>query len=668
MRLAWVAVCAVAAAAVLSCSGAANVSPLPKLPPHPRLIVTDDKLDAVLAAAAHDPEAASLLAALKDQGAKMLQQPPVQRPPPGPSGILITVRVVVGRVMTLGLLHLLNVTAPSQRGARYGGVDVRTSTWSVRAEEEMRAFANFSDWNPPHFLDTAEGVFAMAIGVDWLHDAIAEDSLALFKDALAQLGLQQGRAAFNGTSSYGWWAKSPSNWNQVCSGSLAVGALAIGDEPEYADLAAEVFADSIKALPISIDYWAPHGAWWEGDTYTGYAAKYLVGALASIESALGDDASLALAGVNMTGRWMLDSIGPSGYYFNWADASAAPERVAASNAMWYGWRFKDPLYSYLGRALVNATSDDTWGSTAFALLHYSGAGSFDDVTPLPPSALYDTRYVGILRSKWTPIPPKGAPHADAAFLAFKGGNNAWTHGHLDQGGFVFEMFGTRWGWDLGAGSYALPGYFNNADRWKYYRTNSSGHNVLQFDGGNQVTNAVSPIVTFNASGDSEKGDLFGIVNTTAAYADQAGQVLRGLALLSPNDEASSAALIVDEITAAHSGVQTVTWAMHTMTAYPHAVLPGNRSGYLAVSSATVLTIAIAGDESDCPGATLDMRTVHVAPPQRAAEVWTKVSVTAPAQTCKRVAVAMGRHAPSPSLAINKLADWQQLGPVGASSE
>ena len=39
-----------------------------------------------------------------------------------------------------------------------------------RAWRELEAAANFPDWNPRHFLDTAEMTHAFAIGYDWLYD------------------------------------------------------------------------------------------------------------------------------------------------------------------------------------------------------------------------------------------------------------------------------------------------------------------------------------------------------------------------------------------------------------------------------------------------------------------------------------------------------------------
>ncbi len=58
-------------------------------------------------------------------------------------------------------------------------------------------------------------------------------------------------------------------------------------------------------------------------------------------------------------------------------------------------------------------------------------------------------------------------------------------------------------------------------RFNYYRTNSTGHNVLRFDGANQNELAVSPITVVNTTGG------FGVVNLSDAYQRT---VQRGFAL------------------------------------------------------------------------------------------------------------------------------------------
>ena len=48
--------------------------------------------------------------------------------------------------------------------------------YARRAEKEMLAAANFTDWNPKHFLDVGEMPTALAIGYDWLYDWLSPES------------------------------------------------------------------------------------------------------------------------------------------------------------------------------------------------------------------------------------------------------------------------------------------------------------------------------------------------------------------------------------------------------------------------------------------------------------------------------------------------------------
>lgn len=46
--------------------------------------------------------------------------------------------------------------------------------YAERAKKELLAAAAFEDWNPSHFLDTAEMTLGVALGYDWLYDTLDE--------------------------------------------------------------------------------------------------------------------------------------------------------------------------------------------------------------------------------------------------------------------------------------------------------------------------------------------------------------------------------------------------------------------------------------------------------------------------------------------------------------
>ena len=99
-----------------------------------------------------------------------------------------------------------------------------------RAEKELLVVSAFSDWNPSHFLDVAEMTMSVSIGYDWLYKDISPASRSFIKEAILQKGLKPSM-----DPQYNGWLKASHNWNQVCNGGMAYGAMAIyEDEPERA--------------------------------------------------------------------------------------------------------------------------------------------------------------------------------------------------------------------------------------------------------------------------------------------------------------------------------------------------------------------------------------------------------------------------------------------------
>ena len=82
----------------------------------------------------------------------LLDEPTVERELKG-RRMLNTSREVFKRVAYLG--YTAQVLGPSMG-----------DEFALRAIEEMLAAAEFSDWNPSHFLDTAEMTTALGLGLD----------------------------------------------------------------------------------------------------------------------------------------------------------------------------------------------------------------------------------------------------------------------------------------------------------------------------------------------------------------------------------------------------------------------------------------------------------------------------------------------------------------------
>jgi len=102
--------------------------------------------------------------------------------------------------------------------------------YAQRAEKELVNVANFSDWNPSHFLDVAEMTMAMAIGYDWLYSELEPEARKTIREAILHKGIKPSE-----DPKYNSWLKASHNWNQVCNAGMTFGALAIAeDEPELA--------------------------------------------------------------------------------------------------------------------------------------------------------------------------------------------------------------------------------------------------------------------------------------------------------------------------------------------------------------------------------------------------------------------------------------------------
>jgi hypothetical protein len=244
---------------------------------HPRLIATAERFGQLKQGVRSDRTLASWHESLRSEAEGILRARPSQYEIPDGLRLLATSRRVLDRVTTLALLYRID------GDRRY--VD--------RAWSELEAAAKFPDWNPRHFLDTAEMTAAFGIGYDWLYDQWTADQRQTLRTAMVELGLQQGLKVYRQPK--GWWHNSQHNWNQVCNGGMTIGSLAVADE--LPELAGEILEQAIRSVPRAMKNFAPDGAWGEGPGYWSYATHYNVAMLAALESALGTDYGLsAIAG------------------------------------------------------------------------------------------------------------------------------------------------------------------------------------------------------------------------------------------------------------------------------------------------------------------------------------------------------------------------------------
>jgi hypothetical protein len=483
---------------------------------HPRLLASSNDFVRLKARIESNVLLRSWQTALEKQAHELQSAAPSRYEIPDGLRLLETSRRVLNRVYTLALLYRL-------KGEQ---------KYAERAWQELESAAKFKDWNPRHFLDTAEMTHAFAIGYDWLYDPWSDEQRTVLRQAMLEKGLKPALKLYRNHSS---WTRMRHNWNQVCNGGIGIGALALADvEPE---ISGEILHAALESIQLAMAEFAPDGAWKEGPGYWNYATSYNATFLAALDSALGTDFDLhKMTGFRETGLFPLYLTGPVGRTFNYADGG--DRSIRAPQLFWLAHKFDQPVFAWAERQVA--------APSALDLLWFDSEGEGPKAAGLPLDKYFRGTEVVTLRSDWE--------NPKALFLGFKAGDNKASHSHLDLGSFVFDALGARWAVDLGSDDYNLPGYFGN-QRWNYYRLRAEGHNALVINpesGPDQDPSAAARIIRF----ESKPERAFGIADLTQAYRQNARKVWRGMALLDRQK-----LLIQDEIQADKPA--DIWWFMHT---------------------------------------------------------------------------------------------------------
>jgi hypothetical protein len=533
-------VCAAQSTAPNVVDPAQDADPLVGLKPgHPRLLVSDADWKALREQQKNDPKLAQVIARIEADAKSLLREPPLVYKKEG-KRLLDISRQAVQRILLWSVSYHLT-------GDR---------VYAEHAKQELLNLAAFPDWNPSHFLDTAEMTTAFALGYDWLYDELDPQSRNTIRRAIVEKGLQPGLDAKAG---YNSWHRSANNWNQVCFGGLTLGALAIGDEePAPARSLLKLARTGIAA---GLRPYAPDGVYPEGPGYWEYGTSYQVLMLAALQSALGTQWNLdASPGFLPSGAAILQVTGPSGNPFNFFDCG---DRTDLQPAMfWFARQLHEPgLLRFQQKPLAEALARSVKSEKAyhenrfFALIALWWSARPDQNTPpkLPLVWRGDgPNPVGVFRTSWS--------DTNALFLAFKGGAANLSHGHMDAGSFVLDADGVRWALDLGRQDYLsleskgidLWNSRQNSDRWRVFRLNNFSHNTLTI--GNQLhrVDGAARITEFH-----DAPDPSATLDLSPVFAGQATRVIRRFQL-----GANRTVFIRDELTGLAPGTN-VHWALVT---------------------------------------------------------------------------------------------------------
>ena len=447
---------------------ASSAQPQPREQPHPRLF-----LDAARLATLRRSEAtAPLFEAVMVQADAAVRAPPIRYnfevprcsqpgtclaagPLNGTTGSLSPHPLPpVGPLDTLGVLRRVATLAMAHRMQ----TDThRRSPYLLAALRQLRLTTSWPSWYWPtgQAQQLAFGMWAVAVGYDWLHPALTSSERAELRQGLLQRGVLAARAAAHEAP---WWRRDnvSSAGLAVFSSTLAACTALEGDFRGNSTVQAVLAAacrDARAGAARNIGSFAPHGVWPES------AAQLALAAESTALAHLADPATAVGEGIpEAIGRYQLSSTGPSFLAHNWGDG---PPELAHSPAvlLWAARAANRPAFAYAARSQLRhvpvPTAADSLPGDVLSLIFFSEAGDKAALAEQPteivlvdPSEADKTRgrktHLGSFRQCWN--------CANASWAAFKAGRNHYqdnaashnNHGQLDLGSWVLEMKGQRW--------------------------------------------------------------------------------------------------------------------------------------------------------------------------------------------------------------------------------
>lgn len=500
------------------------------IPEHPRLLFSKTEERQIKELMKSDSILEKLTLLLREEADKALALPMIDSP-----NNLSKSREHVYRVITLGMAYRL----------------FNDETYAEGVEKILIHLCQYPGWNPSHYLDVAETTAAVAIGYDWLHDYLSDDSKKQIEEAIRTNALNLSIPVYEATGNKGSWAKRETNWNVVCNTGMTLGALAIADiEPLLAE---KVITYSVQFVPNCLKHYAPDGVCYEGPGYWEFTNIYLALLLKSLNDNLGHDFGISdLSGVSETASYYVQSLSPAGQVFNFAN-SGSKASSASPLFFYFGDTFNQPevihhYNSIITDIIEGKRTQPKWDFFLSVAWYKPSAGTPEPV--FPP--------LQVFRNDMNPIIAfNGDRTTDGSiYLSAKGGDPDEAHQQLDVGSFIIEVDGIRWADDLGADKYSLPGFWDykpDGQRWDYFRNTNFSHNTLAIDNKLQHSRGKGILSDYRTEGE----EPFGIIDMSTVYQNQATSVLRGFKLLDDNTM-----LIQDEISLLPES-KTVTWSLIT---------------------------------------------------------------------------------------------------------
>lgn len=474
---------------------------------HPRLLFNKVEEKEVKKLIKKDPLAGNLASFLKEKADSMVILPQLTYDLNKYGNILYTSRTYVTRLGTLSLAYRL------YGEQKYLDAVNKTLLW----------ICGYKDWDPKHFLDTAEMTTAVAIAYDWLFDALPESTRQKVKESIYKNAISIVLREYE-KGGPGSWAKRETNWNVVCNTGMTLGALAVAED--YPKETATILENAARYMPNCLKHFAPDGVCYESLTYWGYTTSYLALYLKAVEQNGGDQAGIGqLPGISKTALYFKRTLTPSGQQFNFGNTTIG-EALNTPSFFFFSKYYRLPEVAEWFRTEINQSIQ---GKKALHPLFFLTLPWFDAKSPtktenIPPLEVYHNSINDLL------VLNGNRKEKGSIFLVAKGGTPNQAHQQMDCGTFIIESDSVSWTEDLGADDYALPGFWDykpGGDRWKYFRNNNFSHNTLNIDRQPQYANGKAFVCEEN----THTAQPYARLDLSEVYKVQAHKAFRKFTLI-----------------------------------------------------------------------------------------------------------------------------------------
>lgn len=407
--------------------------------------------------------------------------------------------------------------------------------YAAIAWRDLEAVSGFNDWNPLHYLDVATMSMGVAVGYSWFYDCLTDAQKDTIAEGFTRCALNTYIEAVDERT---WWTYLNSNWNPWCHGGLLEGIVAMSDRLNE--------TDAMYALDRMFPYmeylygeFAPDGGWAEGTAYHATTLRYLSLWCATLETATGKDFGYwDLPGMDAT-AYFSEVLSGAGGVYNYGDNMETVSQCEAQ--AWFATKYNDPALAKI-RYDAALEGDRFIYQYDVLMTHPEKMGG---VSKMALDTYYKKMNIFSMRTSWENL-------SDGFFLAAKGGENGVSHFHYDHGGFVMDVGGVRFAYELGRESYAVT---PNDTKTYQYKKRAEGHNTYVINPDEtpgQEDNAYAPVIAF----DSKEDGCYAVVDLSQSYKE-AQDMKRGFLLT----DSRHRLMIQDEVKLAE--VSEVYWFMHT---------------------------------------------------------------------------------------------------------